>query len=149
MSVQMYARRAGLLGGYLRCPCKCMHGGQGSWGYLTPVQMYARRAGLSPEGSWGVSCVAVAAVSHCVPSPSSVQVPFRLHVIVGPTDTDSVADVIKKKCDDLDAACVVMAKHSKGRLKVGMVQAPRCVALLQSRHCHAASSPSHLSPVNE
>ncbi|GAB4823893.1 hypothetical protein N2152v2_010939 [Parachlorella kessleri] len=45
------------------------------------------------------------------------KIPFRLHVIVGPTDTDSVAEVIARKCSDLQAACVVLAKHSKGRLK--------------------------------
>lgn len=46
-----------------------------------------------------------------------MQVPFQLHVIVGPVDSDSVAHVIAKKAADLRAAAVVMAQHSKGRLK--------------------------------
>lgn len=55
--------------------------------------------------------------SHlCSPLPS--QVPFKLHVIVGPSDTDSVARVVSAKAADLGAQLVVVARHSKGKLKV-------------------------------
>ncbi|KAI3438453.1 hypothetical protein D9Q98_000882 [Chlorella vulgaris] len=47
----------------------------------------------------------------------AAKVAFNLHVIVGPTDTDSVAALICKKAEDLSAECVVMARHSKGKLK--------------------------------
>ena len=45
------------------------------------------------------------------------QVPFQLHVIVGPTDPLSVAKVITKKCSDLHAELIVIGKHSKGKMK--------------------------------
>jgi structural maintenance of chromosome 2 len=41
----------------------------------------------------------------------AAKVAFNLHVIVGPTDTDSVAALICKKAEDLSAECVVMARH--------------------------------------
>lgn len=47
-----------------------------------------------------------------------MQIPFKLHVIVGPTDTDSIAKVVNAKAADIGAEMVVVAKHSKGRLKV-------------------------------
>ena len=46
------------------------------------------------------------------------QIPFKLHVIVGPTDTDSIAKVVAAKAEDLGASLVVVARHSKGKLKV-------------------------------
>eukprot|EP00887_Chlorella_sp_A99_P004596 scaffold4.g4596.t1 len=73
------------------------------------------------------------------------KIPFHLHVIVGPTDSDSVAELIRRKAQDIAAKvgasrrwpvdtllgwegameervlgcgeCIVMARHSKGRLK--------------------------------
>jgi nucleotide-binding universal stress UspA family protein len=47
----------------------------------------------------------------------AAKVPFQLHVILGPTDSESIAKVIAKKVDDLSAEAVVMAKHTKGKLK--------------------------------
>ncbi|KAK2076886.1 hypothetical protein QBZ16_005114 [Prototheca wickerhamii] len=48
----------------------------------------------------------------------SEKIPFKLHVIVGPTDTDSIAKVVAAKAEDLGASLVVVARHSKGKLKV-------------------------------
>lgn len=45
------------------------------------------------------------------------RVPFKLHVVVGPVDTESVARVIDGKAADLGAALIVLAAHSKGRFK--------------------------------
>lgn len=42
------------------------------------------------------------------------KIPFMLHVIVGSTESDSVAKSIAKKADEIPAALIVMAKHSKG-----------------------------------
>ncbi|KAG7675239.1 hypothetical protein NADE_007275 [Nannochloris sp. 'desiccata'] len=47
----------------------------------------------------------------------AAKVPFQLHVILGPTDSENVAKVITKKVEDLSAETVVMGKHSKGRIK--------------------------------
>ena len=47
----------------------------------------------------------------------TAKVPFQLHIILGPTDSEAVAKVISKKVEDLKAETVVMAKHSKGKLK--------------------------------
>lgn len=47
----------------------------------------------------------------------AAKVPFKLHVIVGPTDTESVSSVILKKAADVGAQAIVMARHSKGKLK--------------------------------
>lgn len=47
----------------------------------------------------------------------SFQVPFQLHVIVGPTDPEAVARLIAKKVKDLNTECVIMSRHSKGKLK--------------------------------
>jgi hypothetical protein len=65
------------------------------------------------------SAAAAPRLSGRSPSPplSALQVPFQLHVIVGPVDSESVANVVCKKADALGAACTVMARHSKGRLR--------------------------------
>ncbi|KAL4444905.1 hypothetical protein ABPG77_003955 [Micractinium sp. CCAP 211/92] len=47
----------------------------------------------------------------------AAKVAFKLHVVVGPTDSESVCNVILKKAADVSAQCIVMARHSKGRLK--------------------------------
>jgi len=47
----------------------------------------------------------------------AAKVPFQLHVILGPTDSETVAKVIIKKVGDLGADTVVMGKHSKGKMK--------------------------------
>lgn len=47
----------------------------------------------------------------------SPQVPFQLHVIVGPVDSDAVAKLVAKKSKDLEAEMTVVARHSKGRFK--------------------------------
>ena len=47
----------------------------------------------------------------------AAKIPFQLHVILGPIDSEAVAKVIAKKVKDLNADAVVMAKHSKGKLK--------------------------------
>ncbi|PRW59405.1 adenine nucleotide alpha hydrolase [Chlorella sorokiniana] len=47
----------------------------------------------------------------------AAKIPFKLHVVVGPTDSESVSNVILKKAQDVSAECIVMARHSKGRLK--------------------------------
>ncbi|KAL4448074.1 hypothetical protein ABPG75_005293 [Micractinium tetrahymenae] len=47
----------------------------------------------------------------------AAKIAFKLHVVVGPTDSDSVCNVILKKAADVDAQCIVMARHSKGKLK--------------------------------
>ncbi|EFN57377.1 expressed protein [Chlorella variabilis] len=47
----------------------------------------------------------------------AAKIAFKLHVIVGPTDTDSVTGVILKKAQDVDAQAIVMARHSKGKLR--------------------------------
>jgi nucleotide-binding universal stress UspA family protein len=45
------------------------------------------------------------------------KVPFQLHVILGPTDSESVGRVVAKKVEDIKADTVVIAKHSKGKIK--------------------------------
>ena len=47
----------------------------------------------------------------------AARIPFQLHVILGPTDSAAVAGLIEKKVKDLGAEAVVMARHSKGKLK--------------------------------
>jgi nucleotide-binding universal stress UspA family protein len=47
----------------------------------------------------------------------AAKIPFQLHVILGPTDSEAVAKVIGKKVEDINAEAVVMAKHTKGKLK--------------------------------
>ncbi|KAL6770331.1 hypothetical protein ACKKBG_A34530 [Auxenochlorella protothecoides x Auxenochlorella symbiontica] len=51
----------------------------------------------------------------------AAKVPFKLHVIVGPSDTDSIARVVSAKAADLGAQLVVVARHSKGKLKEFLV----------------------------
>lgn len=48
---------------------------------------------------------------------SDAKVPFDVRVVVGPTDSESISHVIARKCDELSATIVVMARHSKGSLK--------------------------------
>lgn len=40
-----------------------------------------------------------------------------LHVIVGSTDSEAVAKTVAKKAKDINAEAIVVAKHTKGRLK--------------------------------
>ena len=47
----------------------------------------------------------------------NAKVPFQLHVIVGPVDSEAVAKLVAKKSKDLDAEVVIVARHSKGKLK--------------------------------
>ena len=46
-----------------------------------------------------------------------LQVPFQLHVIVGPTDPEAVARLITKKVQDINAEAIIIGKHAKGKLK--------------------------------
>jgi nucleotide-binding universal stress UspA family protein len=48
---------------------------------------------------------------------ASAKIPFELHVVLGTTDSEAVARVIAHKAEELPADWVVMAQHSKGRLK--------------------------------
>ena len=52
-----------------------------------------------------------------VKSLIAAKIPFQLHVIVGPVDSENVSRVIAKKVKDLNADVVVIAKHKKSKLK--------------------------------
>lgn len=47
----------------------------------------------------------------------TAKIPFHLHVIVGPTDSDSVSRIVQHKAANMGAKCIVVAKHSKGKLQ--------------------------------
>lgn len=48
---------------------------------------------------------------------ADAQVPFKLHVVVGPVDSEEVAKVVQHKAEEIGAVLIVMARHNKGKLK--------------------------------
>lgn len=45
----------------------------------------------------------------------TARIPFKLHVVVGPVDSDSIAKVVITKSADVDAALIVIARHQRGK----------------------------------
>jgi len=47
----------------------------------------------------------------------AAQIPYRIEITKFATDNDSIGSIICKRAEQLNAAAVVMAKHSKGKLQ--------------------------------
>jgi nucleotide-binding universal stress UspA family protein len=68
-------------------------------------------------------------------------VPFKLELVRFATDSDSIGAIVCRRAEQLNAGTVVMAKHSKGRLReffVGSVTTyctHHCKSPLLVMHC--------------
>lgn len=69
-----------------------------------------QRNSASPgyPSSWQVACVPLDAM---LVLQADLHPCLAQHVVVGPTDSDSVVNVILKKADDVGAQAIVMARH--------------------------------------
>lgn len=68
---------------------------------------------------------------------------FKLHVILGSTDSPAIADFIVKKAGDVGAEGIVMAKHrKKGKLTEMVVGSVTREVLKRARQCPVVVVPS-------
>jgi nucleotide-binding universal stress UspA family protein len=75
---------------------------------------------------------------------------FKLHIILGSTDSPTIADFIVKKAGEVGAEGIVMAKHRKGKvteLVVGSVTSE--VIKRATGHCPVVVVPSQWKAVME
>ncbi|KXZ53367.1 hypothetical protein GPECTOR_7g1263 [Gonium pectorale] len=69
-----------------------------------------------------------------VPLLKEKDVPYQLELVRFATDNESIGAVICKRADQLNASCVVMAKHNKGAIKEFFVGS---VCNYCTHHCKA------------
>lgn len=70
----------------------------------------ARAWNDAPSHCAGVSCVRSTLFL-------TGQAPYQLEIVRFATDNDSIGSIICKRAEQLNAACVVMCKHQKGKIK--------------------------------
>ena len=77
------------------------------------------------------------------------QVPYNLEVTRFATDNDSVGSVIAKRSEQLNAAAVVIAKHTRGALQVHLVRQHTAHTSMQNtRQCKTYVNAKHTSMQN-
>jgi nucleotide-binding universal stress UspA family protein len=72
---------------------------------------------------------------------------FKLHVILGSTDSPSIADFIVKKAGDVGAEGIVMAKHRKGKVTKLVMGSVTNEVIKRARQCPVVVVPSQWKAV--
>lgn len=106
------------------------------------------RAGPALPNMGGPALTSHPSIPSPLPACLPAQIPFKLHVVVGPTDADSVCSVILKKAADVGAECIVMARHNKGAAGARccccccVLPPPACSPARQAARCCGAGCTS-------
>lgn len=75
-----------------------------------------------------------AAHHHQTKAALRSQVPFEIDIYRFPADTDSIGSLICSRAEQLEAAAVVMAKHTRGRISEAFIGSVTNYVL---KHCHS------------
>lgn len=67
---------------------------------------------------------------------------FKLHIILGPTDSSAIADFIVKKAGDVGARGIVMAKHRKGKVTELLMGSVTNEVLKRAKQCPVVVVPT-------